>query len=201
VGRPPGGPGAAYRHPRAGTGTGYYYGYGHGHGYGYGHYPYYGYGYGYPYYPYYGYAYGWPYYGLGLSFYYGGGGYAAPYYSMGYAAPAYGYAGPGYSGPGYADPGYAPPAEGGYAGEEPYGAPDEQAQGAAGELQLSVQPEDAVVYVDDAFRGMARQVGRLRLAPGRHRVEVVRPGFRTADREVDVQPGTVASLEIELERP
>jgi hypothetical protein len=71
----------------------------------------------------------------------------------------------------------------------------------SGRLRLSVRPEDASVYVDGAFRGSAREATSLRLPPGRHRIEVVRPGFRTLEREVDVVPGETTDLTIELEKP
>jgi hypothetical protein len=64
-----------------------------------------------------------------------------------------------------------------------------------------VQPEDASVYVDGAFRGSGREASSLRLAPGRHRIEVVRPGFRTAESEVEVPAGETTRLKVTLERP
>ncbi len=70
-----------------------------------------------------------------------------------------------------------------------------------GWLKLSVEPADASVYVDGAFRGSAREASELKLAPGRHRIEVVRPGFKTVDREADIAPGEATELRIELERP
>jgi len=70
-----------------------------------------------------------------------------------------------------------------------------------GRLKLTVEPADASVYVDGAFRGSAREASELRLPPGRHRIEVVRPGYKTVDREVDVAPGSTTELRIELERP
>jgi hypothetical protein len=71
----------------------------------------------------------------------------------------------------------------------------------AGRLNLRVQPEDASVYVDGAFRGNGHEAAALRLAPGRHRIEVVRPGFRTSEQEFDVAPGEPTQLSITLERP
>ena len=41
----------------------------------------------------------------------------------------------------------------------------------------------------------------LALAPGQHRVEVVRPGYRTAEREVEIASQGVAELTIELQKP
>jgi hypothetical protein len=69
-----------------------------------------------------------------------------------------------------------------------------------GTLRLAVSPADASVYVDGDFKGQVRQVRRLRLSPGKHRVEVVRPGYRTLEREVDIRPGRATDLEIDLDR-
>jgi hypothetical protein len=70
-----------------------------------------------------------------------------------------------------------------------------------GELRLHVNPMDASVYVDGEFRGTGREATALALAPGPHRVEVVRPGYRTAERDVEVTSHGVAELDIELARP
>ena len=70
-----------------------------------------------------------------------------------------------------------------------------------GLLAFAVTPADASLYVDGRFQGSARQAGELELAPGKHRVEVVRPGYRTFDREVTVAGGSRQTLTIELERP
>jgi len=70
-----------------------------------------------------------------------------------------------------------------------------------GRLELTVRPEDASVYVDGAFRGSAREASTLKLAPGRHRIEIVRPGYRTHEQEVDVTPGETTEIKVDLERP
>ena len=184
--------GASYRRPRVGFGTGYAHGRGYGRRYGYGYrshrYRSYGRGY-YGRYPYgYGYfPYGWD--GLDLAFYLGA---AYPYFG-GYDAPY--------------DTGYVsdePYGSGGSARDEDYYDRDDPRDDAGAEgapLRLIVVPDDASVWIDGAFRGAARDVVRLALRPGRHEVEVVRPGFRTAAREIAVRSGTTASLRIELERP
>jgi hypothetical protein len=69
-----------------------------------------------------------------------------------------------------------------------------------GQLRLRVDPADASIYVDGAFRGTAREAGSLRLPPGRHRIEVVRPGYRTSDQEIEVAPGETTQLSVTLER-
>jgi len=186
--------GAEQRHPRAGYGTGSRYGYNsgyHGHGhYGHGYYGrghgYYGYG-SYGYYPYYG-GYSYPYWGYG-------GVSVGLYYNNSYPTPApyaYGYpAEDSYSGAPAAAPEVYAPSEPGPSESRPE----------TGALRLTVRPDDASVYVDGEFRGVALRVGTLRLAPGRHHVEVVRPGFSVADRVVDVRLDAAVSLEVDLARP
>jgi len=70
-----------------------------------------------------------------------------------------------------------------------------------GRLDLSIRPDDASVYVDGAFRGSAREASTLRLSPGQHRIEVVRPGFRTLEKQVDIAPGQTTDVKVELDRP
>jgi len=67
-------------------------------------------------------------------------------------------------------------------------------------LRLRVEPDDASVYVDGTFQGTARQAQRLDLTPGRHRVEVVRPGYRTFERDVEIEADRPSDLDVTLER-
>ena len=86
---------------------------------------------------------------------------------------------------------------------DPYGREDrgDDRDGAeAGTVRLDLKPADASVYVDGEFRGSGRRAEILRLAPGRHRLEVVRPGYRTVEREIEVRPGDNATVEIDLDR-
>ncbi len=192
--------GAERRHPRAGYGTGSRYGY-YGHGYN-GHYPYryngyYRYG---GYYPYYG-AYSYPYYGAyGYPYDWGYGGLSVGlYYNNAYSAPA---SPVPYSTYGYpADDSYpreADAAPEAYAPREPR---SDQGRPGTGAVRLVVRPDDASVYVDGEFRGVALRLGTLWLTPGRHRVEVVRPGFQVADRVVEVRLDAPVSLEVDLAHP
>jgi hypothetical protein len=67
-------------------------------------------------------------------------------------------------------------------------------------VRLRVSPRDASVYVDGEFAGTGREASQLRLRPGRHRIEVVRPGYRTIEREIDVQSGDAEDVEVALEK-
>jgi len=80
-------------------------------------------------------------------------------------------------------------------------AEKDEATAMGGRLELSIRPEDASVYVDGAFRGSAGEASTLRLAPGRHRIEIVRPGYKTLEKEVDVAPGQSTNVKVELDRP
>ena len=122
-----------------------------------------------------------------------------------YGAPSYA-AGATYAAPSYATTYPAPAASYPVEGEprDEYAEQGESSQATpqdAAELKLAVLPPDASVWIDDEFRGPAQSLSRLVMPPGRHRVEVVRPGFRTEVREVDLRPGALVSLRIELERP
>ena len=63
---------------------------------------------------------------------------------------------------------------------------------------ILVHPADASIYVDDVFRGSGREVGRIAVTPGPHRVEVVRPGYRAVVRDFDIRPDEAKDLDIRL---
>lgn len=73
--------------------------------------------------------------------------------------------------------------------------------GESGQLRLEVRPDDASIYVDDEFRGTAREARQLTLAPGRHGIEIVRPGYATERHMVEIVKGERADLLVELRRP
>jgi hypothetical protein len=71
----------------------------------------------------------------------------------------------------------------------------------SGEVRVRAWPRDATVYVDGQFQGTAREVAVLHLRPGRHTIEVVRPGFRPEEREVEIERGETRDLAVTLRRP
>jgi hypothetical protein len=85
--------------------------------------------------------------------------------------------------------------------DRPAARADRAPYGERGRLRLSVLPEDASVYVDGQFKGSARQASSLELPTGRHRIEVVRPGFRTDERDFEIETGVIQVLSVELQRP
>jgi len=205
---------AQRRHPRAGTGSG---------GWGYypshrgGHYkPYHGSYYRPYYYPYHGGYYRPWFYG---SVYLGWPSYSGwPYYSTWpYYTGAY-YAGDYYAGDYYTTRDTYPPSDdSSYDAPAPYlyeergeAAPaprardagrSEVVRGASGQLRLEVRPDDTSVYVDDGFRGTAREARILTLPQGRHTIELVRPGYAIERREVEIVKRERADLLVELRRP
>jgi len=120
-------------------------------------------------------SFGWPYYGVWP--YYGDGYSYYPGYSVGYDAPA--------------------PSSGYYEDDALETAPRD-ADRDTGRIRLEVRPDDASVYVDDEFRGTARETRSLTLPAGRHRIELVRPGYATERREVDVASGERRDVLVEM---
>jgi hypothetical protein len=184
---------AAARHPRAGTGGYYYPGHGghyppyyHGrHGY---YYPPYHYGYYRPYYPYFSFYFGWPYDHWGWGAY----GYYSPSYSVSY----YGYPDRASDVPSGVDSGRPSDSDRAYTAPRALDPNRDE-----GRIRLEVRPEDASVYVDDGFRGSARDTKFLTLRSGPHTIELVRPGFGVARRDVDVARGETSDVLVELKRP
>ncbi len=72
-----------------------------------------------------------------------------------------------------------------------------------GRLRLDVEPEDASVYLDGRFVGTGTELalmrGGLPLAPGEHRLSVVRPGRKAEERHFQVEAGEEVELEVQLE--
>lgn len=70
-------------------------------------------------------------------------------------------------------------------------------------LVLRLEPGDAAVYLDGEFLGKASEIARLHgalaVAPGAHRLEVVRPGYRADSRDVSLAPGQRLELVLSLE--
>jgi hypothetical protein len=69
-----------------------------------------------------------------------------------------------------------------------------------GRIELSVEPADASIYIDGAFHSQGGRRVSVGLAPGPHRIEVVRPGFRSFEQTVKVEEGRTLNLTIELPR-
>src|SRR5207249_12067918 len=72
----------------------------------------------------------------------------------------------------------------------------------AAELKLNLKPDPAAVFVDDNYRGHAADFGgafrSMRLSPGKHRLKVELPGYRTFETEVNLLPTQKSKVETEL---
>ncbi len=72
-----------------------------------------------------------------------------------------------------------------------------------GRVILSIEPDDASVYLDGQFVGTAEEISRLHrglvVDAGQHRISVVRPGRRGSEQTFTVRPGSEQEIEIELE--
>jgi hypothetical protein len=83
------------------------------------------------------------------------------------------------------------------------GRMEEHSSGSGAHLRLSVEPEDASVYLDGQFVGTGNDISLLQaglpVAPGTHRLAVVRPGHKAIEKEFDVKAGGDVELDIELE--
>jgi hypothetical protein len=73
-------------------------------------------------------------------------------------------------------------------------------RGERGTVRLDVSPSDASIYVDGVFRGTGQDLRRVTLPEGRHRLEVVRPGYRTLERDVEVTAGETEEVDVDLPR-
>lgn len=72
------------------------------------------------------------------------------------------------------------------------------------ELKITVQPKRAAVFLDGSYVGHASELGgklhSLLVSPGKHKVKVELPGYRTFETEVDVLAGQKSEVKTELLR-
>lgn len=72
-----------------------------------------------------------------------------------------------------------------------------------GRLQLRVVPPDASIYLDGRFLGTGEELARLHSSllvdPGSHRLQIVRPGYESVEKEFVAVAGEPIELRLELE--
>ena len=68
----------------------------------------------------------------------------------------------------------------------------------SGYLRLEITPADAAIYLNGRFSAVAGGSQVIPLPPGRHQVEVVKPGYTSYSTEVEISPGKESSLKISL---
>jgi hypothetical protein len=69
------------------------------------------------------------------------------------------------------------------------------------ELKLNVEPARAAVFLDDGYVGHASEFGGLHsmlISPGKHRIKVGLPGYRTFETEVNLPAGQKSEVKTEL---
>ena len=74
--------------------------------------------------------------------------------------------------------------------------PPEGAQSSA--LRLRVEPPDAVLYLDNKFQPLPES-GPIPVTPGRHTIELVRPGYQPFRKVITVPPEQVVRIALALE--
>jgi hypothetical protein len=69
-------------------------------------------------------------------------------------------------------------------------------------LKITVQPGRAAVFLDDRYVGHASELGgaihSLLISPGKHRIKVELPGYRTFETEVNLLAGQKSEVKTEL---
>lgn len=68
-------------------------------------------------------------------------------------------------------------------------------------MTLQVQPSDATIYIDGNYYGPgdSGQV-KVMLPDGAHKIEVVRPGYETFTKDVQVNDHSTSTITIVLEK-
>jgi hypothetical protein len=71
-------------------------------------------------------------------------------------------------------------------------------------IRVSIEPSDAVVFLDDRFIGTAQEIASLpqgiSVTPGKHTVTVSRPGYKDRTVEITVVAGETEEVDVELAR-
>jgi hypothetical protein len=69
-------------------------------------------------------------------------------------------------------------------------------------LKVDIQPPRAAVFVDDAYLGHAGELGgafhSMLISPGKHRIKIELPGYRTFETEVNLLAGQKSEIKTEL---
>jgi uncharacterized membrane protein len=72
------------------------------------------------------------------------------------------------------------------------------------ELKVTVQPKRAAVFLDGNYVGHASELGgklhSMLVSPGKHKIKIELPGYRTFETEVDVLAGQKSEVKTELVR-
>ena len=81
-------------------------------------------------------------------------------------------------------------------------APNATAPDVTATLKLKIKPDRAAVFLDEKYVGHAGDFGgrfkSMKISPGKHRVRVELPGYRTFDTEVNLLADQTTEVKTEL---
>ena len=83
-------------------------------------------------------------------------------------------------------------------GKKPEGEAAAPAEGATGAVKVTSQPEGADIWVDSALVGNAP--AQLILAPGKHRILVLKEGYRNWEKVITVMAGLELTINAQLKK-
>ena len=83
-------------------------------------------------------------------------------------------------------------------GKKPEGEAAAPAEGATGAVKVTSQPEGADIWVDSALVGNAP--AQLKLAPGKHRMLVLKEGYRNWEKVITVMAGLELTINAQLKK-
>ncbi|HEX6766973.1 MAG TPA: PEGA domain-containing protein [Polyangiaceae bacterium] len=72
-------------------------------------------------------------------------------------------------------------------------------RGKVGSLELSVNAVGAVALIAGRDRGRAPFAAPIRLTPGTHKLRIVKDGYRSFERAVEIRPGEITTLDVTLQ--
>jgi hypothetical protein len=81
-------------------------------------------------------------------------------------------------------------------------SPGARAPDVTATLKLTIQPGRAAVFLDGQYIGHAGELGgavhSLLISPGKHRIKIELPGYRTFETEVNLLQGQKSEVKTEL---
>ena len=81
-------------------------------------------------------------------------------------------------------------------------APGASAPSISATLKVDIRPSRAAVFIDDAFLGHAGELGgafhSMAISPGKHRIKIELPGYRTFETEVNLVAGQKSEIKTKL---
>ena len=73
----------------------------------------------------------------------------------------------------------------------------------AGNVTLEIQPAEAAIYLNGKFWGIVPETGKienLKLKPGTYTLEVIKPGYQSSKRTIEIESQKMIKITIKLEK-